>query len=152
MDTVGVCDLAHPTSAVLEQLEETDQPVLVTRHGRPVAVQVAVLSAIDEEAFHDYVLAAAPEFSEFVRDRSEAEDRWAHGEQDGTPLEDVIAEFDHEQADSGPHVANGLMSAVVAVITLVLFSFYPRFSCSGEVVVELSVSELVSRAGGAQQT
>ena len=145
MDTVGVRDLANRASAVLEQLEETGRPVLVTRHGRPVAV----LSAIDEEAFHDYVLASAPEF---VRDRSEAEDRWARGEQDGTPLEDVIAEFDHEQADSGPHVANGLMSAVVAVITLVLFSFYPRFSCSGEVVVELSVSELVSRAGGAQQT
>jgi hypothetical protein len=37
------------------------------------------------------VLASAPEF---VRDRSEAEDRWARGKQDGTPLEDVIAEFD----------------------------------------------------------
>ncbi len=89
MDTVGVRDLANRASAVLEQLEETGQPVLVTRHGRPVAV----LSAIDEEAFHDYVLASAPEF---VRDRSEAEDRWARGEQDGTPLEDVIAEFDRE--------------------------------------------------------
>ena len=94
MDTVGVRDLANRASAVLEQLEETGQPVLVTRHGRPVAV----LSAIDEEAFHDYVLASAPEF---VRDRSEAEDRWARGEQDGTPLEDVIAEFDREQGACG---------------------------------------------------
>jgi antitoxin (DNA-binding transcriptional repressor) of toxin-antitoxin stability system len=76
MDTVGVCDLANRASAVLEQLEETGQPVLVTRHG----------------------LASAPEF---VRDRSEAEDRWARGEQDGTPLEDVIAEFDREQGPAG---------------------------------------------------
>ena len=94
MDTVGVRDLANRASAVLEQLEETRRPVLVTRHGRPVAV----LSAIDEEAFHDYVLASAPEF---VRDRSEAEDRWARGKQDGTPLEDVIAEFDREQGPAG---------------------------------------------------
>ena len=78
MDTVGVRDLANRASAVLEQLEETGQPVLVTRHGRPVAV----LFAIDEEAFHDYVLASAPEF---VRDRSEAEDRWARGADRASP-------------------------------------------------------------------
>jgi len=69
METVGVRDLANRASAVLEQLEETGQPILVTRHGRPVAV----LSAIDQEALHDYVLASAPEFS---RDRSEAEAQW----------------------------------------------------------------------------
>jgi prevent-host-death family protein len=94
MDTVGVCELANRASAVLEQLEETGRPVLVTRHGR----SIAVLSAIDEEAFHDYVLGSAPEF---VRDRSEAEERWVRGEQDGTLLEDVIAEFDREQGPAG---------------------------------------------------
>jgi len=86
METVGVRDLANRASAVLDQLEQGGQPVIVTRHGRPVAV----LSAIDAEEFYDYLLAHSPEF---VAGREAAEERFAHGEY-GEPLDDVIAELD----------------------------------------------------------
>ncbi|MGH3504747.1 MAG: type II toxin-antitoxin system Phd/YefM family antitoxin, partial [Nocardioidaceae bacterium] len=55
MDTVGVRDLANRVSAVLDELEQGGQSLIVTRRGHPVAV----LSAIDAEEFYDYVLARA---------------------------------------------------------------------------------------------
>lgn len=83
-------ELANRASAVLDALEAGGEPVLVTRHGRPVAV----LSAINSEAFHDWVLAQAPEF---VAGRAAAEERFARG-QYGRPLDDVIAELDADEA------------------------------------------------------
>lgn len=92
METVGVRDLANRASAVLDQLEQGGQPVIVTRRGRPIAV----LSAIDAEEFYDYVLAHSPEFA---AGRKAAEERFARGEY-GQPLDGVIAELDAED-DSG---------------------------------------------------
>lgn len=88
MKTVGVRDLANRASAVLDGLEESGQPVIVTRRGHPVAV----LSAIDAEEFYDYVLAHSPEF---VAGRKAAEERFARGEY-GAQLDDVLAELDAE--------------------------------------------------------
>ena len=88
METVGVRDLANRASAVLDQLEQGGQPVIVTRRGRPIAV----LSAIDAEDFYDYVLAHSPEVAV---GRKAAEERFARGEY-GQPLDDVIAELDTE--------------------------------------------------------
>lgn len=88
METVGVRDLANRASAVLDELEQGGQPVIVTRRGRPVAV----LSPIDAEEFYDYILAHSPEF---VAGRKLAEERFAQGEY-GQPLDDVIAELDAE--------------------------------------------------------
>jgi prevent-host-death family protein len=73
METVGVRDLANRASAVLDQLEQGGQSVIVTRRGRPIAV----LSPIDAEEFYDYVLAHSPEF---VAGRKAAEERFACGE------------------------------------------------------------------------
>ena len=53
METVGVRDLANRASAVLDELEQGGQPIIITRRGHPIAV----LSAIDAEEFYDYVLA-----------------------------------------------------------------------------------------------
>jgi prevent-host-death family protein len=94
VETVGVRDLANRASAVLDGLEQGGQPVIVTRRGHPVAV----LSPIDVEEFHDYVLANAPEF---VEGRRAAEERFARGEY-GQPLEDVMAEL---EAEDGPGTA-----------------------------------------------
>ncbi len=88
METVGVRDLANRASAVLDELEQGGQPVIVTRRGRPIAV----LSAIDADEFYDYVLAHAPSF---VAGRKAAEERFARGEY-GEPLDDVIAELEAE--------------------------------------------------------
>lgn len=90
MESVGVRELANRASAVLDALEAGGQPVLVTRHGRPVAV----LSAIDTEAFHDWILAHAPEF---VAGRVAAEERFARGEY-GRSLDDVLADLDADEA------------------------------------------------------
>jgi prevent-host-death family protein len=86
VETVGVRDLANRASAVLDELEQGGQPVIVTRRGRPIAV----LAAIDAEEFYDYVLAHSPEFA---AGRKAAEERFARGEY-GEPLDDVIAELD----------------------------------------------------------
>lgn len=91
MKTVGVRDLANRASAVLDELEEGGQPVIVTRHGRPIAV----LAPIDAEEFYDYLLARSPEF---VSGRAAAEERFAQGEF-GQRLDDVIAELDAEERD-----------------------------------------------------
>ncbi|HWR49094.1 MAG TPA: type II toxin-antitoxin system Phd/YefM family antitoxin [Pseudonocardiaceae bacterium] len=86
VETVGVRDLANRASAVLDELEQGGQPIIVTRRGHPVAV----LAPIDAEAFYDYVLAHAPEF---VAGRKAAEERFARGDF-GRLLDDVLAELD----------------------------------------------------------
>lgn len=88
MQTVGVRDLINRASALLDELEQGGQPIIVTRRGQPIAV----LSAIDAEEFYDYVLAHAPEF---VRGRQEADDAIARGEL-GVPLTEIMAELDAE--------------------------------------------------------
>lgn len=85
MEAVGIRELAERASAVVSEVERTGRPVLLTRRGRPVAV----VSAIDEDAFYDHVLANAPAY---VRDMREAEDRYARGESDSRPLDEVLAE------------------------------------------------------------
>ncbi|MGH3812780.1 MAG: type II toxin-antitoxin system Phd/YefM family antitoxin [Pseudonocardiaceae bacterium] len=88
MQTVGVRDLVNRASALLDELEQGGQPIIVTRRRQPIAV----LSTIDAEESHDYVLAHAPEF---VRGRKEADDAISRGEL-GVPLADVLAELDAE--------------------------------------------------------
>ena len=92
MQTVGVRELANRTSALLDSVEEAGEPVVVTRHGRPVAV----LSAIEPEAFRDFVLAQAPEFSASRVETDADIERGALG----MPLDEVFAELDAE--DDGP--------------------------------------------------
>jgi len=89
MQTVGVRELVNRASVLLDELGNGGQPVIVTRHGQPVAV----LSAIDAEAFYDYVLAQAPEF---VRGRQEADEEISRGEL-GKPLTEVVAELEAEE-------------------------------------------------------
>lgn len=90
MDTVGIRELADRASAVVGDVERTGQPVIVTNRGRPVAV----VSAIDEDALYDYVLAHAPEY---VRDMREAEASYTQGTSDSRPLHEVLAELDNEE-------------------------------------------------------
>ncbi|MGI8805944.1 MAG: type II toxin-antitoxin system Phd/YefM family antitoxin [Thermoleophilaceae bacterium] len=60
MGTVGIRDLARRASSIIEDLTESREPTLITRHGRPVAYMLPV----DEREFEDFVLANAPEFVE----------------------------------------------------------------------------------------
>jgi antitoxin YefM len=60
MSTIGVRDLARHASSIISDLEQTREPALITRRGRPVAYMLPV----DSEQFEDFVLAHAPEFVE----------------------------------------------------------------------------------------
>lgn len=90
MQHVGVRELVNRASALLDELEQGGQPVIVTRRGQPIAV----LSPIDAEAFYNHVLAQAPDF---VRGREAAAAEIAEGDT-GVPLADFIAELDAEDA------------------------------------------------------
>ncbi len=77
--TVGVIsirDLANRASRVVDQVARTRRPAVVTKRGRPVAALVP----LDEDAFLDWVLANAPEFTHAIEeaDRSHGEGTW-HG-------------------------------------------------------------------------
>lgn len=58
MGTIGIRDLSRNASRVIDQVSSTGSPMIVTKHGRPVAALVAV----DPEALEDFVLATAPEY------------------------------------------------------------------------------------------
>jgi len=60
MSTIGVRDLARHASSIISDLEQTREPALITRRGRPVAYMLPV----DSEQFEDFVLAHAPDFVE----------------------------------------------------------------------------------------
>jgi antitoxin YefM len=60
MSTIGVRDLAKHASAIINDIEQTKEPALITRRGRPVAYMLPV----DSEEFEDFVLAHAPQFVE----------------------------------------------------------------------------------------
>jgi PHD/YefM family antitoxin component YafN of YafNO toxin-antitoxin module len=60
VSTIGVRDLARHASSIISDIEQTKEPALITRRGRPVAYMLPV----DSEQFEDFVLAHAPEFVE----------------------------------------------------------------------------------------
>ncbi|MCK9248773.1 MAG: type II toxin-antitoxin system prevent-host-death family antitoxin [Solirubrobacteraceae bacterium] len=66
--TIGVRELARNASAIISGIEETKEPALITRRGRPVAYVLPV----DSEQFEDFVLAHAPTFVEGMA-RADAE-------------------------------------------------------------------------------
>ena len=86
MATIGIRELANHTSAVVDEVNRTGRPTLVTKNGRPVAV----LAAIDEEELLDHVLANSPEY---VRSMRTAE-REITRETRGRPLEEVLADIE----------------------------------------------------------
>lgn len=87
MPIVGIRELARQVSRVVGGVEESREPALITRHGRPVALLVPVSADLLE----DFVLASAPEFVEAMRD---ADRELAAGET--RPLEDVLAGVDEQ--------------------------------------------------------
>lgn len=86
MATIGICELANHTSAVVDEVNRTGRPSLVTKNGRPVAV----LAAIDEEELFDHLLTNAPQY---VRSMRTAEREISRGTR-GRPLEEVLADIE----------------------------------------------------------
>lgn len=67
MEIVSVRDLARRMRELLDKVETTGEPVLVTRRGRPVGVFYSVA----EGDLEDFVLAHAPEFTTAMREADE---------------------------------------------------------------------------------
>ena len=85
MQTYGIRELQRRSSEIVDELERSRRPALVTRHGKPVAV----LSPIDEDALEDFILANAPAY---VASMAEAEEDAREGRT--RLLADVVAELD----------------------------------------------------------
>ncbi len=85
VETYGIRELQRRSSEIVDELERSRRPALVTRHGKPVAV----LSPIDDDALEDHILANAPEF---VASMTEADEDGRAGRT--RPLADVVAELE----------------------------------------------------------
>lgn len=84
MPTVGIRDLSRNASKVIDEVQRSGRPFIVTRNGEPVVG----LYAIDPEKLEDFVLAHAPDFTAA---RAEADEALARG--DVEYLEDVLSEL-----------------------------------------------------------
>lgn len=91
---IGIRALARQASQIVEQVESTGRPALITSHGKPVAA----LIPIDESELEDWILDNAPEF---VRARQQADAEIARGER-GRPLNEVVAEIEAEDVSKKP--------------------------------------------------
>jgi PHD/YefM family antitoxin component YafN of YafNO toxin-antitoxin module len=60
MSMIGVRELARHASSVINDIEQSKEPALITRRGRPVVYMLPV----DSDEFEDFVLAHAPEYVE----------------------------------------------------------------------------------------
>lgn len=84
MASVTIRELSRNTGQVLDEVQQTGRPALVTRNGR----LVAALIPLDDEALEDFVLASLPEF---VAGRAKADAELATG--DTRSLDDVLDEI-----------------------------------------------------------
>lgn len=82
----GIRDLARQTSQVVDEVEKTGKPALITRHGKPVAALVPV----DESELEDWILANAPEFVRAMR----SADREIASGQKGEALDVALARIE----------------------------------------------------------
>lgn len=60
MPVIGLRQLSRETANVVEDLLHSDEPVVITKHGTPIAT----LSAVDESEVRDLVLGLSPEIKE----------------------------------------------------------------------------------------
>lgn len=92
MDTFGIRDLQRRSSEIVNRVNETGRPALVTRRGRPAAV----LMPLDEDALEDFVLANAPEYVTSIDD---AEEDLRAGR--SRPAAEVLAEIEADERGEG---------------------------------------------------
>lgn len=67
MPVVGIRELSRETSKVVEGVQRSGRPAVVTRNGRPVAAIVRIA----EDELEDWVLANAREFADSVNEADE---------------------------------------------------------------------------------
>jgi len=92
----GIREFARNVSRYVERVEATGRPLVLTRHGKPVAALIAV-EAGDLE---DFILAHAPDLAASLRDATRELEA---GE--SQPLEQTLAELEAEDTKSRPKPA-----------------------------------------------
>jgi len=97
MPVVGIRELAKNVSQLISDVESSQEPAVITRHGRPVAMILAVDAAFVE----DFVLAHAREYAESIRDADEA---LAAGRT--RPLSSVLDDLDDAEATTAEEAAS----------------------------------------------
>jgi PHD/YefM family antitoxin component YafN of YafNO toxin-antitoxin module len=93
MSTIGVRELARHASSIVNDIEQSKEPALITRRGRPIVYMLPV----DSAEFEDFVLTHAPLFIEGMTD---ADLELAAGET--ASLADVRAELEANEPPSKP--------------------------------------------------
>jgi prevent-host-death family protein len=88
MAVIGIRELARETRKVLDRLKEDGEPVIVARHGEPVAV----LSVPTRAQLVDADLAATPEFRESL---DQADQELVEGKT--KPFDQVLADIEAEE-------------------------------------------------------
>lgn len=71
MPFVSMRDLQRNAAQVIDDATDSGKPAVVTRNGKPVAI----LTAVDEEAFEDFLLARMPSLDADVREALEDADQ-----------------------------------------------------------------------------
>src|SRR6266508_2293137 len=93
MAAVNVRELARNTSKVIDDVERSKRPAIITRSGRPVAAVVP----IDFDALEDWILANAPVFVEGMR---QADEEFRRGET--ISMDDLFARMEKKSATKTP--------------------------------------------------
>jgi antitoxin (DNA-binding transcriptional repressor) of toxin-antitoxin stability system len=91
MPFIGVRQLCRENAKIFADLEKTGEPVVIARHGKPIAALIRV----QESQLNDLVLAAAPEFTQSI---SEADEDLVAGRAE--PLGAVLAELADAEPDA----------------------------------------------------
>jgi prevent-host-death family protein len=93
MAAVNVRELARNTSKVIDGVERSKRPAIITRSGRPVAAVVP----IDFDALEDWILANAPEFVEGMK---QADAEFRRGET--VSMDELFARIERKSASKAP--------------------------------------------------
>jgi prevent-host-death family protein len=88
---LGIRAFSRRVSREIESVIETGQPLVLTKHGRPVAAVVP----INEDSLEDFVVAHAPEFTAAMK---AADVELARGET--KPLSETLDELEAEEEEA----------------------------------------------------
>jgi prevent-host-death family protein len=137
MPVVGLRQLSRETREVIEQLEKDGEPVVVTRHGRPIAA----LTPVSEREAAALALAIVPEF---VASRERAARSIEAGE--GKPVSELLAEFEAEDAKLEPDEEEAeeferfvIPTALIAYVARVAARTIPRALAGEEPIQTLNL-------------
>lgn len=135
MPVVGLRDLSRNTREVVEQLEKDGEPVVVTRHGKPIAM----LKSVAEEQVAALSLAAVPENRE-SRNRAAKEIAAGEGESATALLRDL------EEDDVDEVEAIEIPASLTAKLVDILLEDTETMSSRERVIVNDYVAALVENA------